>query len=246
MHKDSHIPPHRISLPLGFSLDMQAIKGGEIWLEDKNHEVSDFFLGTYPVTNEQYAFFLNAYGSDIIKDGQYQGQKMINPHRWGIQEAEAAWEPAFGYEGYPVIHVTWYGAVQFCEWLTEELKNTERPLKVRLPSEAEWELAARGGGEGKWTFFCRRQEAQRTGMVFPKQSWRDQTRGAINANELGLYDMSGNVDEWCESRYDPDSEERVVRGGSWYFADFDCRVSARFRDSPNSWDINQGFRVAGY
>ena len=84
-------PPHRISLPLGFSLDMQAIKGGEIWLEDKNHEVSDFFLGTYPVTNEQYAFFLNAYGSDIIKDGQYQGQKMINPHRWGIQEAEAAW-----------------------------------------------------------------------------------------------------------------------------------------------------------
>ena len=174
-------PPHRISLPLGFSLDMQAIKGGEIWLEDKNHEVSDFFLGTYPVTNEQYAFFLNAYGSDIIKDGQYQGQKMINPHRWGIQEAEAAWEPAFGYEGYPVIYVTWYGAVQFCEWLTEELKNTERPLEIQLPSEAEWELAARGGEKGSGLSFAGGKKLKELGWYSQNSHGGTRPVGLLNA-----------------------------------------------------------------
>ena len=62
--------------------------------------------------------------------------------------------------------------------------------------------------------------------------------GCLMPNELGLYDMSGNVDEWCEFRYDPDSEERVVRGGSWGDADINCRVSARVRVEPGFVRVN--------
>ena len=145
-----------------------------------------------------------------------------------------------------MIHVTWYGAVQFCEWLTEEVKKTESPLKVRLPSEAEWELAARGGEKGSGLSFAGGKKLKELGWYSQNSHGGTRPVGLLLPNEFGLYDLSGNVYEWCESRYGTDSESQVVRGGSWYYTDYLCRVSARYRYDPVNWFNNLGFRVAGY
>ena len=227
--------PHRIQLPSGFVLDMQPIEGGEITISHVIHKVSDFFLGTYPVTNEQYALFLNSYGVDRIKDGR---QYLVAPYKWSVQKKGNSWEPIFGYEQYPIIEVTWFGAFRFCEWLTEELKKTESPLKIRLPSEAEWEYAARGGKRSMEFIFAGGNKLKELGWYEENSQGGTRPVGLLMPNELGLYDMSGNVSQWCENQR--------VRGGSWRSSSFDCQVWTQgwLLSFAHSQDL--GFRVAGY
>ncbi|MBN2663421.1 MAG: SUMF1/EgtB/PvdO family nonheme iron enzyme, partial [Bacteroidales bacterium] len=100
--------------------------------------VSDFYMGKYEVTNEEFCVFLNDYGSDKVKSGTC-GQTMIYEHSWGVQKSGSSWVSASGYDKYPVIYVTWYGANEYCNWLSQKTGK-----KYRLPTEAEWEYAAGG------------------------------------------------------------------------------------------------------
>jgi len=159
----------------------------------------------------------------------------------------------------PVEFVSWCDAVSFCQKLTDQERRAGRLPKgheYRLPTEAEWEYAARGGSCGR--------NAQYAGsntigdVAWYKDNNRSTTHpvGQKKANELGLYDMSGNVCEWCHDWYEeydsssqtdpagPDTgSERVYRGGSWCFNASSCRVASRYYGTPTLTYYGVGFRV---
>jgi len=247
--------------------NMVFVKGGTFQMGSNEGEydeqpihfvtINDFYISKYEVTNAEFCEFLNDNKTDTIKSGIYAGQNMITDDKiaywpWRIYKSGSNWSSMIGYANFPVFYVTWFGANEYCKW-----------AGGRLPTEAEWEYAAGGGsdslseGRQKWavannvgflntyawySFVC--DEAQQVGAKLP--------------NLLGLYDMSGNVWEWCsdwygKSYYDTITQvnpigkstgtHRVIRGGS--FSDFGylCRVSCRNSYLPTDSYINNGFRI---
>jgi len=218
--------------------------------------LDSYYIGKYEVTNEEYAAYLNealaageiqASNSTVTKDGD----KLLDldDSFCQISYTNGNFIVATGKENYPVIEVTWYGAIAYCEY-----------YDMRLPTEAEWEKAARGTD----------------GRPYP---WGDDTPNASRCNfnrnighpvSVGQYspdgnspygccDMAGNVWEWCNDWHDtgyysispannpqgPSSGiARVIRGGSWYSYDWLCRTSYRSKNTPGSSFNNLGFRVA--
>ena len=223
---------------------MVKVTGGSFEMGEKDPqrvEVKDFWMGKYPVTNRQYLAFMLDYESDKVKAGSYAGQEMLESNRWGLQKENGRWKVAEAYEQHPIIGVSWYGAVTYCEWLSEQTEQ-----HYRLPSEAEWEYAARGGGLSKGFIYAGSNNLKEVGWYEKNSHYETKAVGLKMENELGLYDMSGNVDEWCSDVRTIDEEERVVRGGSWNDYDDFCRVSYRFRYIARFWDDDLGFRVSRY
>jgi formylglycine-generating enzyme required for sulfatase activity len=221
------------------------------------HEVtlSTFFMGKYEVTNAEFAIFLNDISDNPTRINYPRDP--VEEHQWGLQKitenATTRWAPAKGYDKYPVINVSWAWADAYCKWLGRQTGD-----EYRLPSEAEWEYAARGGqasaknrflyagsdqiGEVAWYF----DNAKRTNPV-----------GQKSPNQLDIYDMSGNVYEWCQDWYgsytagnqtNPDGpnsgRERVMRGGSFGMFEESIYLVAREKNYPNLSNQNLGFRVA--
>ena len=186
---------------------------------------------------------------------------------------------------HPVESVTWYDAVAFCNQLNkllklpvpysgegEKTKCNFRCAAFRLPTEAEWEYAARGGNvetHGRASLPGNPQQFEYAGSGnLNKVAWYDKNNGYETKpvglkypNRLGLYDMSGNVYEWCWDRYDDsyydqcykngltlnpvgpeNGPARVLRGGSWYYFAFNSRVARRGADAPDDKWSNYGFR----
>jgi formylglycine-generating enzyme required for sulfatase activity len=153
----------------------------------------------------------------------------------------------------PVIHVSWTDAMNYCKWLS---KGTNQ--KFRLPTEAEWEFAARGGKLSRDYVFSGSNTLEQVGWFRQNSKENVAKVGLKKANELGLYDMSGNVMEWCYDLYDekfyavatPENlygpaigNERVARGGSWFTPDELCRATFRMAYPESSRGGNIGFRI---
>ena len=154
----------------------------------------------------------------------------------------------------PVENVTWYNACNFCNKLSEIMgltpcydKNYNCNYFVngfRLPTEAEWEMAARGGVAGGWDYeYSGSDRVEEIGWFYDNSNYVTHEVGKKKANALGLYDMSGNVWEWCDSKYSSSGSYRVIRGGSCSYYDNYFAVSRRLYEYPNYHFSYLGFRL---
>jgi formylglycine-generating enzyme required for sulfatase activity len=259
----------------GVPLEMVFVQGGSFMMgatpeqgddagsnEKPSHKVSldSFYIGKYPVTVGQLKQFIDEtkYQTDADKGG---GSNIWTGSEWKMQEG-VNWEcDEKGYVrtqdeyDYPVIHVSWNDAAAFSQWLSEKTGKN-----FRLPSEAEWEYAARGGQKTKRYKFSGSNNPEEVAWHYENSGSKPHPIGRKKPNELGIYDMSGNVWEWCEDDWhdnyngaptnrrawidSPRGDRRVLRGGSWDSLTRNCRVSYRGWDLPVYWNYDLGFRLA--
>lgn len=155
---------------------------------------------------------------------------------------------------HPVVNVSWKDAMAYCKWLSKKTGKS-----YDLPTEAEWEYASRGGLAGKaYPWGDEWDEEKCANSVGSNNLKGTMPVGSYAANGYGLYDMAGNVWEWCKDSYGSDyyssspsvnppgpatGEYRVLRGGSWdYFNPGFFRCAIRFRSKPANWVDGIGFR----
>jgi len=155
----------------------------------------------------------------------------------------------------PVEKVSWNDAQQFIE----ELNKMEKTTSYRLPTEAEWEYAARAGSDGQYCFGDDEEQLDQYAWYNKNSDNKHHPVGTKRPNAWGLYDMHGNVIEMVQDLYDKDyyknspkqdpqgpssGTQRVLRGGSWAFAAFQARLACRCADVPdNRGNFSIGFRV---
>ncbi|MCH7525643.1 MAG: formylglycine-generating enzyme family protein [Bacteroidetes bacterium] len=202
--------------------------------EQPTHEVAlkDFYIGKTEVTVAQYRNYCNA-----------TGVSMPDEPSWGWNSSD------------PIVNVNWNDALNYCDWLSEKLDKN-----ITLPTEAQWEFAARGGNQSKGKYTGGRSMAT-AGWYGDNSGNKAHTVATKKANELGLYDMSGNIWEWCLDWYKSDyyaispsknpkntarGYYRVIRGGSWISNASNCRVANRSYYKPSFRYIYYGFRVVSF
>ncbi len=247
-----------------------------------------FLMGQTEVTLGEFLLFYNdGYKGqlDCEKDdeggsgydaatGKLDAKATYRPWSWGHPDmdfsTEAAKRKSFRY---PVVNVSWNDAVAFCEWLSKK-----EGKRYRLPTEAEWEYACRGGTKTRYWFgddFEKLAEHENVGDQTAKDLFKDNWAYNINSrdgfaftapvrsyrqpNPFGLYDMHGNVAEWCSDWFDAEYYEkspavdpkgpssagsfRVIRGGSWDNRPVFCRSANRHYDPPSDRSNFVGFRL---
>jgi len=232
--------------------------GGPLVGESPIHNVilSSFRISKYEITNQQYADFMNAIGAN--SDGSYEGTQYLDifSDACQIEYAGGKFVSKNGRENYPVIKVTWFGAKAYSEY-----------YGGRLPTEAEWEFAARGGNSSNGYGYSGSTDLDEVGWYLNNSDETGNSDlydgcgtfpvGIKSPNELGIYDMSGNVWEWCNDWYDIDyysispvtdpqgpssGTTRVRRGGSWIDISYYCVTIRRYYFYPNNSDFHIGFR----
>jgi formylglycine-generating enzyme required for sulfatase activity len=211
-----------------------------------------FYLGIYEVTQSQFEKVMG-YNPSYFTTRAKPRDGIIYEH-WGKPGGGTDKVKDLGDTGaFPVENVSWHEAVEFCDKLSALPAETKANRRYRLPSEAEWEYACRGGDSSYRVFglgdSLSSQQANFRGTkpyggaaVGP---WLERTAkvGSYRPNAFGLYDMHGNVWEWCAHHYAKDDEAYVRRGGCWIAYGNDCRSATRRRRVPDH-RFNLGFRIA--
>ena len=234
-----------------------------------------FVMGAHEVTIAQFKKFVEAagYQTEAERDGTGGWGYNRTKNDFEGRKREYSWRnPGFKQaHDHPVVNVTWNDAVAFCDWLS----NKEHQ-RYRLPTEAEWECACRAGARTTYSAGDDTKQLaetsnmydERTAKVFPQ--WKEHAArgsdgfeftapvGSLRPNAFGLYDMHGNVWEWCSDWYGEDyyakspvdnpqgpksGKVRVRRGGSWQTWPFYCRASFRNWNTPETRYVLVGFRV---
>ena len=192
----------------------------------------------------------------------------VNPSWFSLTGDGASRVGGLSTRSFPVERVSWEDAVEFCRKLSDLDEEKRSRRTYRLPTEAEWEYACRAGSgpENPFSFGRVLSSAQANfdghhpygGAAEGPHLARTAKVGSYPPNALGLYDMHGNVWEWCADWYghgyykespsrDPSAPQngkrRVVRGGSCYNSGGDCRAACRNSDAPNSRCLTFGLRV---
>ena len=222
--------------------EMILVEGGSFVMGDStksisrplhNVTLSSFYIGRYEVTVEQYRAFCRVTGRKYPEIFETRGGKWIDNH--------------------PAVNMDWNDALAFCKW-----------IGGLLPTEAQWEFAARGGNKSQGLRYAGSDEADEvswhTGNVPTDEDAVKKTQpvGTKKPNELGIYDMSGNVWEWCSDWFsrsyyknsiekDPQGAEKGVRkvrrGGSWFFPASRSAVGLRGEYTPSTKLYGLGIRV---
>lgn len=249
---------------LGNGPEMVFVEGGTFIQGDNDgldrerpeHQVTveDFYIGKYPVTQSEWVAIMDENPS------VFEGRNL------------------------PAGMISWYDAVEFCNKLSESEgltpvyninrarldPNNKNPNDdyqwtvtanwnadgYRLPTESEWEFAARGGNKSKGFTYAGSNKVDQVAWHEGNSNYRTHPVGKKKANELGIYDMSGNIWEWCwdwYGEYDaqpetnprgPESGTRaVLRGGSFYYYDIYCRTAGRYRVQRGYANLYNGLRL---
>lgn len=216
--------------------------------EKPEHSVtlSGFSISKYEITNAQYATFMNDIGAAI--NGSFNGIEYLDMDDENVQISytSGSFIADVGTENHPVIEVNWNGAKAYAEH-----------YGGRLPTEAEWEFAAKGGNSSSGYTYSGSNTIDDVAWYTTNSGSATQAIGTKSANELGLHDMSGNVWEWTNDWYDdayysssptndpqgPSSGTfRVRRGGGWSGIASNCRVANRSSYIPTDTGNFSGFR----
>lgn len=292
-----------------YAIFMKFISEGDFWMGDTkglsapdsptkpHHQVTftyDYYIQKLEVTNDNYLDFLN--DNPVTPTGVLNGHQLIDTASGTREVVYMGGEfhlEDIGKSDYPVHSVSWWGAIEYCNWMSREYgldeaynvttgqlitsssresRNITQVEGFRLPTEAEWEYAARGAENDYFTttdylyagsdfldsygwFLANSNES-----AFPIASGKGtHVVGSKNPNEIGLSDMSGNVYEWCHDWYStnyyslsPDQnptgpltgDYRVVRGGGWGSDSIECRTYFRNHLTPTLMIPIVGFRIA--
>lgn len=255
--------------------EMVLVNGGtfqmgsnEAEAEGPEHSVtvSDFYIGKYEVTLQRWYDYLKyLQKKDVEKSKKYLGENFVFDNEGNIK---MVFTQTADKENCPIYSATWIGAAEFCNWLSEQ-EGLELCYRIndekaecnfsakgyRLPTEAEWEYAARGGNQSKGFKFSGSDIADEVAEYEGNNNKSTKPVGGKKTNELGIFDMSGNVWEWCWDLFDSYSVSvqtnnpqgpaegsafKVLRGGSWY--NLSDMVRCTFRSSGGGGGF--GFRVA--
>ncbi len=187
-------------------------------------KIKDFYISKYEITNEQYVDFLNAKGNQVEDGANWIALYYLKS---GIIEDNNVFKPKVGKEKHPVAYVTWYGARAYALW-----------TGGRLPSEAEWEYAARGGKKN----ISREESCNLSETYFNLNLTLNGTFkvGTIEVNEYGIYDMGRSIYEWCEDNYDWHNDYRNAPkdGSAWLFENYTPRVlrGGGMKTFGRTWD----------
>jgi formylglycine-generating enzyme required for sulfatase activity len=237
------------------SFTMGDTWGDGYYDEKPTHKVTftyNFYIGKYETTFDEYDAFCEATGRSKPDD-----------QSWGRGSR-------------PVINVSWNDAIAYCNWLSEKEKlpkaydnagnlldsdgsvtiDITKVVGYRLPTEAEWEYAARGGSKTEGYKYAGSDNVDDVAWYDSNSGNKTQEVGKKAPNELGLYDMSGNVYEWCSDWYDTYSSSaqtnpynstagsyRVYRGGCWYSSTTNSRVAHRNNGPTTGTGYGVGFRI---
>ena len=246
-----NFPEDMVFIPEGPFTMGYAIENNNEWGdmdEDPVHEVtlSPYWMDKYEVTSSDFAKFLNS------NQGAAPRFIEITPSVT-IEYVERKYQPRTGLENFPINRVSWYGADAYCQWKGK-----------RLPTEAEWEKAARGTDQRIFPWgngfpdnsrvtFRRKFSKLGFNVMEPVDSM---SRGV---SPYGVHHMAGNVWEWVADWFDGGTYEdhelkdpkgpetgvsRVLRGGNWYYKAYYMRTTYRFNERPEKFKIWQGFRCA--
>ncbi len=218
--------------------------------------VSSFKINKYEITVREFKEFVDRIG---YKTSAQESGYSLKIDYGAIRKIErATWkkdaEGENKQEGnHPVTHISWDDAQAFCDWLSEFTGN-----KYRLPTEAEWEFASRGGNEGNGHPFAGGTDLDELSWYNANSDHSTNPVGLKQANELGLFDMSGNLMEFCSDFFDKEYYEdsnkdnpkgpssginRSIRGGCFNFTEELCRIETRIGLEPNQAANFLGFRV---
>ena len=226
----------------GVSFEMVYVEGGTFDMGATSEQGSDAYDNEYPVHS-------------VTLDGYYIGKFEVTQELWlAVMGSWPGTAPSNVWgvgANYPAYNISWNDCQEFVSMLNSLTGRT-----FRLPTEAEWEYAARGGKKSS------HYKYSGSGNIYDVAWHRDNSGGKTHAvgtkspNELGIYDMSGNVWEWCSDWYGdysagaqtnpqgPSSgSARVVRGGSWFHVARSCRVSHRYSYDPNTSFNDFGLRL---
>ena len=220
----------------GVSFEMVFVEGGTFDMGSTTEQGSDAYDDEYPVHS-------------VTLDGYYIGKFEVTLELW---EAVMGSKPSSNVGAqYPVENVTWEDCQEFISSLNSLTGRT-----FRLPTEAEWEYAARGGNKSSHFKYSGSDNIGDVAWYSSNSGASIHPVGTKSPNELGIYDMSGNVSEWCSDRYGSYSAEeqtnpqgpssgsfRVFRGGSWFDGVRNCRVSNRHNHVPSFSDRYLGLRL---
>ena len=238
--------------------------------DEVQHQVTiskPFYMGIYEVTRAQFAAFVKGtgYKTDAEKEGW---ASVFDGDSWDKGRGATWQKPRFEQtDDMPAVCVSWSDGTEFCKWLSKKSGKT-----VRLPTEAEWEYACRAGASTAYQWGDNPDDGAGLANVADKTAKKRNPNwtifnfqdgfaltapaGKFKPNAWGLYDMTGNVWEWCGDWHGPYSkdaaadpigadkgEDRVMRGGSWFCGPKYARSAYRGKNPPASRGTDIGFRI---
>lgn len=243
--------------------DLIQVKGGTFKMGSKNSDTSAELD-----EQKEHSVTLNTFEISKFEVTVWEWKQFIKANKMKMPI-----KPSWGWQdNYPINGITWNEAIAYCNWLSTKEKlqpcySKKGPNFVcnfkangyRLPTEAEWEFAAKGGTNSKGFRYSGSDKLEDVAWYKANSNGQPHTVGTKLPNELGIYDMSGNVWEWCWDWYNKDfyklekgdnpkgpemGERRTVRGGSWDSKSNYVRPANRISTIPSKTHEFYGFRIA--